>query len=279
MSKKRDTLIPKEKSEKVIRLEKRGQRKEKISIGSVCFAILAVLCLIYFVYIAFFINYGTKFFVVWGVLAVVFGVISIVLSRRKLIREIPKWIKVVITVCFILGVLFFGVIEFLICNQFTKSASPGADYIIVLGAKWEENGPSFVLKKRLDKAIEYLDQNPDTKVIVSGGQGRDESIPEALGMHNYLVEAGITSERILMEDRSHNTYENLSYSGELINKKEDKVALITNNYHVFRTEQIAKKLGYAKLQGIAVESGYIMVPNNLLREFLGILKDFWIGYI
>ncbi len=274
---KKEHLIPLEKSKKVIYLENRGGRREKKSIGSICFAVLAVACLVYCLSIAFFMGYGTTFFAMWGVLAMVCGLVSLVLSRRKLMQKLPKVFKVIVIIGFLTGLLCFGIVEGFICSRFGAKAQPDADYVIVLGAQWKSSGPSYVLKKRLDKALEYLRKNTDTYVIVSGGKGSDEPISEAQGMSEYLIAAGIEEERILLEDKSTSTYENLYNSAALLDKENDRVVLVTNNFHVFRGEKIAEKMGYAHIEGLAADSYPAMLPNNMLREFLGVIKDFWIG--
>ena len=177
----------------------------------------------------------------------------------------------------LLGLIFFTTIEGMICSRFSSEAAQGADYMIVLGAQWKPQGPSYVLQKRLDTAIDYLQENPDTQVIVSGGQGSNEPISEAQGMCEYLIKAGISEERIIIEDKSTNTYENLLFSGELLDKANSSIVLVTSNFHVFRVEQIAKRQGYMHAEGLAAPSHPAMVPNNMMREFFGVMKDWWIG--
>lgn len=273
---RKDNLVPLEKSKRVIYLEQRGI-KTKRSLGAVIFAVLGITCLLYCLSIALFMGYGTTFFLIWGAAAAVFGGLSFLLSHRNFLEKIPKWIKIIFVIGCILGVLLFAVVEGLILSRFNEQASPGADYLIVLGAQWKQNGPSYVLQKRLDAAVTYLEDNPETIVIVSGGQGSNEPISEAEGMRGYLVQAGIAQERILMEDQSTNTYQNLILSGQLLDKENDKVVLVTNNFHVFRAVQIAEKQGYMHIEGQTAPSFPAMIPNNLLREFLGVMKDFLTG--
>ena len=90
----------------------------------------------------------------------------------------------------------------------------------------------------------------------------------------YSVDAGIDPERILTEDASTNTTQNLIYSGELLNKSEDSVVVVTNNFHMFRALAIAKKQGYLHVEGLSAGTYPLTVPNNLLREAFGIVKDF-----
>lgn len=96
-------------------------------------------------------------------------------------------------------------------------------------------------------------------------------------MYEYLTRAGIEPERILIEDKSTNTYENLIFSGRLLDRERDRVVIVTNNFHMFRTLKIAEKQGFERAEGLAADSLAGMAPNNLLREFLGVLKDFAVG--
>lgn len=279
---KKDRLIPKEKKKRVIYLDRRGGSGRRITAPVVIFAVLGMLCLLYCFYIAFFISFGTKFFLIWGLLAIVFGLLSYLISRPEAIQRIPKWFRILFTVVCIAGLILFAVIEGFVLGQFHTKADPGAEYCVVLGAEWKKNGPSYVLKKRLDAAIKYLNENESTKVVVSGGQGKNESVSEAEGMRQYLLDAGIAEERILVENESRNTYENLRNSRALIENDRgnaSSVVIVTNDFHVFRACMMAKKMGYRGIQGLAAGSYPSVLPNNMLREFFGVMKDFVMGRI
>lgn len=274
---KKPHLIPFEKSKRVIYLEKRGKEKAKTPLSGKIFGVLGIVCLLYCLSIFFFMGYGTTFFLIWGAVAVGCGVLALLLSHREWLEHIPKWLRVSFLVWVTIGLLLFGTVEGLILSQFRATPQPGADYVIVLGAQWKTDGPSYVLQKRLDAALKYLQDNPETLVIVSGGQGSNEPISEAAGMQSYLVAAGIGEERILLEDKSTSTCENLVFSGAFLDKANDSVVLVTNNFHMFRAGQIAEKQGYAHVEGLAAGSYPGMLPNNLLREFFGVIKDFMVG--
>lgn len=274
---KKEHLIPFEKSKKIIYLEKRGKQKRKLPLAAKIWGVLGVLCLMYCMSIFLFMGYGSTFFLIWGVIAVVCGVLSLLFAHQEWLVCLPKWIKVSFVSCCMIGLLLLGIVEGLIFSQFADKPQPEADYVLILGAQWKANGPSYVLQKRLDAAIAYLESNPDTMVIVSGGQGSNEHISEAVGMQSYLVEKGIAEERILMEDKSTSTVENLMFSENLLDKENDRVVLVTNNFHMFRAEQIARKYGYKHVEGLAAASYPAMLPNNLLREFFAIIKDFMVG--
>lgn len=269
-------MVPFEKSKRVIYLERRGQNK-KPSLGAGILFSLGVLCLFYCLVIALFMGYGSLFFLIWGVAGIFFCLLGVLLSRQEWLLRIPKWLRNSFVVCCGVGLLIFVVVEGMIISRFSSQAAPGADYMIVLGAQWKPSGPGYMLQKRLEEAVDYLNQNPDTMVIVSGGQGHDEVISEAEGMKDYLTEAGIPGERILTEDKSTSTEQNLRYSAELLNKEEDTVVLVTNNFHMFRALMLAKKQGYVHIEGQSAASYPAMVPNNMVREFFGVVKEFLIG--
>jgi uncharacterized SAM-binding protein YcdF (DUF218 family) len=274
---KHDRLIPIEERKKVIYLDKRGYVGNKKTVPAFIFGILALICIAYCITIAFFMGYGTTFFLIWGALAAVFGALTFLMLRPDIYDRIPSWIKKIFIVLVILGIVMFAAIEGMILDSFDAKPAPGADYCIVLGAQWKENGPSYALKKRLDAAVEYLNDNQGTLVIVSGGQGANEPISEAEGMKQYLIDAGIEEERIILEDTSTDTNENILNSSSFLDKSNDRVVIVTNNFHVFRACGIAAKQGYAHVEGLAADSYPAMLPNNLLREFFGVLKDTFAG--
>lgn len=276
MKRRKEHLIPLEKSKRVIYLEQRGKEK-KHPVTATIFAILGIVCLLYCLCIALFVGYGTKFFLIWGAIAAGFGGFSLLSAHPAWLEKIPFWLKAVFVTCIIIGILLLVTVEGMIFSRFGAKAEAGADYVIVLGAQWKQSGPSYVLQKRLDKAITYLEQNPETIAIVSGGQGSNEPVAEAEGMKQYLMQKGIAEERILTENQSANTYQNLVYSSRLLDKENDSVVVVTNNFHMFRALSIAKKQGYSRIEGLSAGSYPAMLPNNLLREFFGVVKDFLVG--
>ena len=222
-------------------------------------------------------GFGTFFFLIWAVIGIALLGLSFLLLKPVLWLAIPLWIKIAGGSIVCIGLIVLGIVEGLILSQFCAKPTEPAQYCIILGAQWKKSGPSRVLKYRLDKSIAYLETNPEVKAIVSGGQGYNEPIAEADGMCAYLEGAGISKDRIIVENRSSNTYENLIFSEQFINKKEDQVVIVTNNFHMFRAIKIAQKQGYEKVQGLAAKSVIGFLPNNLLREFVGVMKDWVFG--
>lgn len=274
---RRDELVPYNKTKRVIYMYRRGKRRPaSIWMGGILLG-LGLLCLLYCLFIFLFVSFGSWFFLTWGAGGLVLSGWGLLLLRQRT-EKIPGWIKICWGILVGVGLAAFVVVESLIFTKFGAKAQPGADYCIILGAQMKANGPSNTLQRRLDRALVYLRENPETLAIVSGCQGSNEPVSEARGMYDYLVGAGIAPERILLEEASRNTCENLEFSGKLINRKESSVVLVTNNFHMFRALHLAEGAGYGHVQGLAASAYPWTLPNNLLREFMGVVKDFLAGH-
>ena len=145
------------------------------------------------------------------------------------------------------------------------------DYIIVLGAGIKGKRVTPLLASRIDKGIELLKYNPNAKLILSGGMGPGEDIPEGVAMATYAKDKGVSDERIIVEDKSKNTYENLLFSSKLIDKDNHKLALVTTSYHVFRALVFAKKLQIPCI-GYGSKTKWYFTLNALIREYIGYLS-------
>lgn len=111
-----------------------------------------------------------------------------------------------------LGLILFGALEIAIAlggRGRTAQAGDGPEVMVIFGCQVRKDGPSILLRDRLDTALAYLEQHPETRVVVSGGRGDDEHQSEAEAMYDYLTAHGVNGEKILMEDRSRNTQQNI----------------------------------------------------------------------
>ena len=241
--------------------------KKKITF--LIFTVLAVLCVVYSGMVLA-TGSGTSFFLVWIGLAVLFFLFGYSIWK-SFWKKVPRLVKGICIAVVAVGFTAFFIVEGCIISQMHEKGKAGLDYIIVLGAQVRESGPSAALKYRLDEAVEYLEDNPKTICIVSGGQGANEPYSEAEGMAQYLKEQGIDASWILLEDKSLNTEQNMEYSRALI-KDGASVGIITNDFHLFRAKQIARKYGLDNICGIAAKSTPVYLPNNMLREFLAEIK-------
>lgn len=239
--------------------------------------LLGIAFLIYFFCIAFFVGHGTNFYFIWLILGIGAVAFSVLLRRGFWAEHIPLWFRRIFIILACIGGAVFVIVEGCIISGFSMEGRAGLDYIVVLGAQMKTGGPSKALQYRLDEAVRYLEENPDTLVIVSGGQGPDEHISEAQGMYDYLTQKGIASGRIIKEDKSRNTFQNLTFSAEFLDKEKNSVGIVTNDFHVFRAVGIAKKAGYKDVCGIAARGEPFLQFNNMMREFFGVVKDFLVG--
>jgi len=145
------------------------------------------------------------------------------------------------------------------------------DYIIVLGAGIKGKRVTPLLASRIDKGIELLKYNPSSKIILSGGMGPGEDIPEGVAMADYAKQNGVSEEKIIIENKSKNTYENLLFSSRLMDKENPKIALVTTSYHVFRALVFAKKLNIPCI-GYGSKTKWYFTLNALIREYIGYLS-------
>lgn len=213
---------------------------------------------------------GTAFWLVWVIIAAIFALIALS-SKFGWWTALPCVIRTIIAVIACLALLGLAAIEGCVVHGMRAQASDGLDYIVVLGAQVRADGPSNVLRYRLDKAIDYLEANPNTTCIVSGGQGPNEPFTEAQGMADYLESKGIAANRIIKESTSTSTEENLKNSKQLM-REGASVGIVTNNFHMFRALQIAKTVGLDQAEGIAAGSLPFYLPNNMLREAFAEVK-------
>lgn len=159
----------------------------------------------------------------------------------------------------------------------TASAVPpeGIPYIIILGAKVDGDELSKVLKNRADAAISYWNNNKQAQIVVTGGKGNGENITEAAALKNYLLANNIAEDKILLEDQSTSTYENLQNSMDLYNITEAVIA--SSDFHLYRAVTIAEKKGMKAYPLAAKTPASVIIPLTI-REFLAIGKMKILGF-
>ncbi len=154
------------------------------------------------------------------------------------------------------------------------------DFLIILGCGLKEDGtPTPLLKARIDRAVDfYLKQKRETGkelvFVVSGGKGSDEITAESTSMKKYLIDQGIEADRIIEEDQSSDTLENMKFSKEKIRQIDPsgKIAFSTTNYHVFRSGLCARRVKMRAI-GMGAPTKWYFWPNASVREFIGLLTE------
>lgn len=160
----------------------------------------------------------------------------------------------------------------------TERCDIPADAVIILGAGVNGTEPSLSLRTRLDAALSYLEDNPDIPVVLTGGTGYGEDISEAQCMYDYLTAHGVDGSRLILEDRASNTAENFAFSKELlveqgVDPAEDRVAVVTNDFHIARSRLIAARQGYGYAFGVPARLPWRhLEANYYLRESFAMVK-------
>lgn len=180
--------------------------------------------------------------------------------------KVKRYLKKISWCLIALGASYALLTIGLILSGKNQVAEDGAPTMLILGAqvKGDPPRPSLVLKERLDTAIHYLASNPQTTVIVSGGQGANEPDSEANVMAEYLIASGIDAQRIIKEGSSTRTEENIAYSKKI--KNLDNMVIVTNDFHMYRAKLLAKRLGVKNVTGLTAPSKTSAKSKSYLRE-------------
>ena len=181
----------------------------------------------------------------------------------------------------VLGILAAAVTAGFILSVAHPDPQPACQYIIVLGAGVRGTVPSLSLSERIQAAYGYLTANPNTVAILSGGQGPGEEITEAACMHRELTNMGVDPSRLLLEERSTSTIENLRFSLDVAEaatgNRPVKIGIVSSEYHLFRAGLFAKRLGLESF-GVPAKTTWIALRiNYYLREIAAVWKYLVLG--
>ena len=222
------------------------------------FLITGILCILYYLMLVWHSRKLKSTFAVFWLFA---GGAHLIIGCAPLPVYVYTFLTAVCGVCW----LCLIIVETRIFSAMLSRCDREVDCIIVLGAQVKGKKITDSLKRRLDKAVLYLGKFPDTRVIVSGGQGKGEDITEADAMADYLIRSGIDAEMIIREDRSVSTRENLRFSGRYIDPEHDIIGIVTNGFHMYRACLIAKQEGYRNVYKIPASSNPVFQLNYLIR--------------
>ncbi|MET1177737.1 YdcF family protein [Peribacillus simplex] len=189
------------------------------------------------------------------------------MKRGKTLKSAMK--LGVMSVVILLG--YFGFLHMKIQESIHQQIPENADYLIILGARVKGSVPSLSLQYRIDKAAEYLKANKHTVAIVSGGKGPGEDISEAKAMQQGLIAQGIEEARIMMEDKSTTTHENIVFSKERIPDTAASGLIVSNDFHIYRAVEIARKEGL-DMNGMPAKTPKVSLLKSYTREYLAITK-------
>lgn len=212
-------------------------------------------------------------FFITGIIFIGYGCLEFYLKEHLFARLPRIWRRIILSF-FTIGLLCFSIVEGAIIYYGEQEHIEDSDVVIVLGAGLMQDRISTTLRYRLDKAIEYHQAYPHVPIVVSGGQGDDETRSEAEAMKEYLVKQGIDEHLIYMENQSRDTYENFLYTHQLLEKENitaHKVTVITNKFHMMRAMYLGEYIGF-DINPLSAQNYQPHSFHNYVREFFAVMK-------
>lgn len=237
-------------------------------------------------------------FLVWFIIPIGFGIFNVgnffgiliclffifTYGFRKTFLKIKHYFSQnsILSICWHCGKVFitafliyaFVITAFMIIVSFIAPAPNST--AIVLGCQVRGNEPSLMLQERIDAASNYMIDNPNARLVASGGKGEGETISEAECIINELEQDKITRLRMYLEKESHNTYENIENSIQIVDNYglEQNVAVVTDFFHQLRARLILQSLDYQGYIGsVNANTNILFAPTYIVREWFAIIKE------
>ncbi len=217
---------------------------------------------------------GTVLPAVVGVVLLAYGAIHL-LRPGNIIKS--KKFRIIVIIFVVIIIISFLMIEiFIIIGANSNVQEKEVNFVLVLGAGIFPDGRiTLTQKNRLDKAYEYIEKHEQVICVVSGGKGKNEPISEAEAMRDYLLSRGVDETRIIIEPKSTSTKENLVFSAKLMQEfypnKQMSVAVVTSDFHIFRSLILAGNSGMDAF-GIPSEISWRIKINCYMREYLAVIN-------
>jgi len=240
----------------------------------ILFIVIGILCFIYFqvarmLYITF-----ANFFALLGTMFIIIGTLK-VYFKENIIKAHCAPLFYIIRTGFIVLMISFIVIEGLIIYNANITKETSVDYIVILGAMVRGDTPSLILDERLQAGLNCIKKHPEAKVILSGAKGPGENISEAQAMRIYLINNGVDEAKLIKEENSTNTFENLENSKKIIAKinNKTKIFIVTSDFHMFRSKMLASRIGLTAY-GVPAKTELYLQPTYYLREYFAVMKSY-----
>lgn len=159
--------------------------------------------------------------------------------------------------------------------------------IAVLGYQLSPDGTMrSELIDRLQVALRCAEQYPDSFILCTGGgtASQNPSATEAGAMSAWLMEQGVSPDRLIVEDRSKTTAQNAQFSHRLLAEQHPEIGsivIVSSDYHIpwaaalFETEALLLGEGHPHVIGHAamptgVTNNYMNYQLLHMRELAGI---------
>lgn len=193
------------------------------------------------------------------------------ICKKKILSSI-----IIFVLCACIGI---GGVTFSNIIKYSQTSQTTTEYAILLGCKVNGSQPGVFLRARINTAYDYLNKNPNSKIILSGGQGNNEDISEAQCMYNTLIDKGISPDRMLLEDNSTSTEENFMYSKDLMKQKGidlTEITVITNDFHEYRASKYAQRFGI-KTYSYPCKTPWNGYMPFATREVIAVIFQIYLG--
>ena len=253
------------------------KEKRSMPIRIIVVLTLAVIALIYSVAVRMFSNFNFGILLAYLVTA---GLWIYGLFYKPIDRFCEAGFGRLLKILFFIGIsIFAALLVFVAVSGYSNRPAGNEKAVIVLGAGLKKDVPSGLLQRRLDAALEYYKEHPEAVLVVTGGQGRDETIPEAEAMARYLRERGVPEEALIVENKSTSTEENLLFAKKLLKQHgistEEPVAVVTNAFHCYRGREYARQAGFEQVSSIPASIAPESIPVCYMREVFAVLY-YWV---
>lgn len=193
-----------------------------------------------------------------------------------------RWIKITFASVFSIGLIISVINLILILNPAVASIKDSAENVILLGGGIDKDGklPASVMT-RVEKTAEYLNANPHSICVVTGGTLKWLPYPEAPELKNQLVKRGVAPERILVEDQAKDTIQNFQFSCKMLAEYrgvsikqvlDAPTVVVTSRFHLRRSERLARRMGFKNIKGIPAACPLVYLPHNYVREICAYVK-------
>ncbi len=270
------------------------------------YKLITIISFVYFLIIIIYTRFNITMSYIWIILgSISMGYYFLAGIYEKDKKRIPLYLYVGFNVSYICGVLIFIILQLLIMSSISTATVAELDYCIVLGTRLGHDAkPGAALSRRLDKALEYAKDNPETLIVLSGTQDEGDPVEQAHAMAKYMLDKGLGAERLYVELQSDTTTESIIYSKALIDKKEGysqveagdtteegfgavlvaenkpkKIAIVTGDFHCFRAKTIAKKVGFNSIYTMGAATDPVLYLHFSARESIIILIEKFMGNI
>lgn len=198
------------------------------------------------------------------------------LNKNKSTLKRYKVLKCIVAGIISLAIIFSLIEVYIIVAPYTNKEVK-SDVAIVLGCK---TGTPF-LSNRVEKAYTLYKKGLVKKIVVTGGIGDFHTLSEGEWEMNRLLELGVKKEDIILEDKSKNTFENIKFAKELMDKRNLNTAVIvSNSFHLRRAEFLAKNENMkVSLSGVFDERYKSYEYYGYFREVPALIKDVFVHLI